>query len=72
MKAWIGLSSIQGLQKTGAPRKQSISRAIGIAETPEALANYAIVLEKLHRGKERRTCGGDSGSTSRRPHRWWT
>ena len=52
MKAWIGLSSIQGLQEDWRAAEQSISRAIGIAETPEALANYAIVLEKLHRGKE--------------------
>jgi tetratricopeptide (TPR) repeat protein len=52
MKAWIGLSSIQGLQEDWRAAEQSISRAIWIAETPEALANYAIVLEKLHRGKE--------------------
>jgi tetratricopeptide (TPR) repeat protein len=52
MKAWIGLSSIQGLQSDWRAAEESLQRALAIAQTPEALANYAIVLEKLHRVRE--------------------
>ena len=52
MKAWVGLSSIQGLGGEWRAAEASLKKALAIAETTEALANYAVVLEKLHRGKE--------------------
>lgn len=54
MKAWVSLSSIQGLAGDWEAAAGSLQQALGIAETPEALANYAIVLEKLKRGREAR------------------
>jgi tetratricopeptide (TPR) repeat protein len=52
MKAWISLSSLQGLSNAWRAAESSLRKALDIAETPEALANYAVVLEKLKRGKE--------------------
>lgn len=54
MKAWISLSSIQGLCGDWPAAESSLRQALSIAETPEALANYAAVLEKLKRGREAR------------------
>jgi len=52
MKAWISLSSLQGLRGDWPDAEQSLKNALAIAETPEALANYAVVLEKLKRRAE--------------------
>lgn len=54
MKALIGLSSVQGLCQDWSAAEASLQAALRIEETPEALANYAVVLEKLKRGKEAR------------------
>jgi len=54
MKALISLSSLQGLSGEWRAAEVSLQKALGIAETPEALANYSVVLEKLKRGKEAR------------------
>jgi tetratricopeptide (TPR) repeat protein len=52
MKALISLSSLQGLSGNWLAAEASLKDALRIAETPEALANYAVVLEKLKRPKE--------------------
>jgi uncharacterized protein HemY len=52
MKAWISLSSLQGLRGEWQAAERSLQAALAIAETPEGLANYAVVLEKLKRGRE--------------------
>lgn len=52
MRAWISLSSVQGLRGEWRAAEQSLLAAVAIAETPEALANYAVVLDQLKRGKE--------------------
>ena len=54
MKAWISLSSLQGLCNDWRAAGSSLEKALAIAETPEALANYAVVLEKLKRRSEAR------------------
>lgn len=54
MKAWISLSSLQGLCGNWRAAEASLQKALGIARTPEALANYAFVLEKLKRHREAR------------------
>lgn len=54
MKAWISLSSLQGLQGDWQAAGSSLLNALAIAETPESLANYAVVLDHLKRGKEAR------------------
>jgi tetratricopeptide (TPR) repeat protein len=68
MKAWIGLSSAQGLRGNWQAAEDSLRNALAIAETPEALANYAVVLEKLKRGREageiRRRLGRQSPAAS--------
>jgi hypothetical protein len=51
MKAWISLSSLQGLGSDWRAAESSLHEALSIAETPEALAKYAVVLEKLKRGR---------------------
>lgn len=52
MKAWISLSSLQGLSGDWLAAEKSLHKALAIIETPEALANYAVVLEKLKRHRE--------------------
>jgi tetratricopeptide (TPR) repeat protein len=52
MKAWIGLSSAQGLLGNWRAAEESVLHALAIGESGEALANYAAVLDKLKRGKE--------------------
>jgi hypothetical protein len=52
MKALISLSSLQGLAGDWRAAGKSLREALAIAETPEALANYAVVLDKLKRGGE--------------------
>jgi tetratricopeptide (TPR) repeat protein len=52
MKAWIGLSSVQGLRGDWPAAAQSLQHALAIGESEEALANYAVVLDKLKRSKE--------------------
>jgi len=52
LKAWISLSSVQGLSGDWHAAEASLQEALTIAPTPEALANYAVVLDKLHRTKE--------------------
>jgi tetratricopeptide (TPR) repeat protein len=52
LKAWIGLSSVQGLREEWSAAAESLRRALAIRESDEALANYAVVLEKLKRRKE--------------------
>jgi tetratricopeptide (TPR) repeat protein len=54
MKAWISLSSLQGLRGDWLAAEGSLRKALAIAETPEALENYAAVLDKLKRGGEAR------------------
>jgi tetratricopeptide (TPR) repeat protein len=54
MKALISLSSLQGLTGDWLAAEASLRDALRIAETPEALSNYAVVLEKLKRHKEAR------------------
>lgn len=54
LKAWISLSSLQGLCGRWAAAESSVKQALAIAETPEALANYAVILQKLKRGREAR------------------
>jgi tetratricopeptide (TPR) repeat protein len=52
MKAWISLSSLEGLRGDWLAAERSLQKALAITETPEALANYAVVLEKLKRHRE--------------------
>ncbi len=54
MKAWISLSSLEGLRGDWPAARQSLERALAISESDEALSNYAIVLDKLKRHKEAR------------------
>lgn len=51
-RAWISLSSIQALQKRWLEAHESLLKSLSIGESPEALANDAIVLDKLKRGRE--------------------
>jgi tetratricopeptide (TPR) repeat protein len=53
-KAWVGLSSAEGVAGKWLEAQASIREALRIAETPEALANHAAVLEKLGRSREAR------------------
>lgn len=55
MKAWISLSTLQGLSGDWRAAERSLKSALSIAETPEGLANYAAVLEKLGRRNEARS-----------------
>ena len=52
MKAWISLSSLEGLRGDWQSAARSLERALAISESDEALTNYAIVLDKLKRHKE--------------------
>jgi tetratricopeptide (TPR) repeat protein len=52
MKAWISLSSLQGLRGDWRAAEESLRHALAIGESEEALSNYAVVLEKLKRGRE--------------------
>jgi tetratricopeptide (TPR) repeat protein len=52
LKAWISLSSLQGLRGDWPAAEESLRRALAIRESDEALANYAVVLEKLKRRNE--------------------
>ena len=52
MKAWISLSSLEGLRGDWQAAARSLERALAISESDEALTNYAIVLDKLKRHKE--------------------
>jgi tetratricopeptide (TPR) repeat protein len=54
MKAWISLSSLQGLRGDWRAAAHSLEQALAISESEEALTNYAIVLDKLKRHKEAR------------------
>jgi tetratricopeptide (TPR) repeat protein len=54
MKAWISLSSVEGLRGDWRAAAQSLERALAISDSDEALSNYAIVLDKLKRHKEAR------------------
>ena len=51
-KAWISLSTLQGVGGNWREAAESLRRALAIRESDEALANYAVVLEKLKRRKE--------------------
>jgi hypothetical protein len=51
-KAWISLSTLQGLGGNWPEAEESLRHALAIRESDEALANYAVVLEKLKRRKE--------------------
>lgn len=53
-RAWVSLSAIQVLRKDWESAAQSLGNALAIAEAPDALTNYAVVLDHLHRGKEAR------------------
>jgi tetratricopeptide (TPR) repeat protein len=68
MKAWISLSSLQGLSNDWRAAESTLQNALLIGETPEALANYAVVLEKLKRRSEareiRRRLGPPKSSSS--------
>lgn len=63
MKAWISLSSLQGLRGDWRAAEESLKHALAIAETPEAWANYAVVLEKLKRGREAKAIRKQLGVT---------
>jgi tetratricopeptide (TPR) repeat protein len=52
IKAWISLSSLQGLSGDWQGAAASLEEVLRIDESQEALANYATVLEKLKRGRE--------------------
>jgi hypothetical protein len=52
MRAWISLSTLEGLRAAWPAAERSLRHALAIAETPEALANYAVVLDRLGRGGE--------------------
>jgi len=52
MKAWISLSSVHGLRKDWLAAEQCLLQALAIRRSPEALENYAVVLDKLKRGRE--------------------
>ena len=52
LKAWVGLSSAHALAGDWQAAAKSLEEALRIEETPEALANYAVVLEKLKRANE--------------------
>jgi tetratricopeptide (TPR) repeat protein len=54
MRAWISLSTIQALRTDWRAAEQSLRHALAIRETPEALGNYAVVLEHLKRGRQAR------------------
>jgi tetratricopeptide (TPR) repeat protein len=54
MKAWISLSSLEGLRGDWPAARHSLERALAISESDEALSNYAIVLDKLKQHKEAR------------------
>jgi len=51
-KAWISLSSAQGLGGEWTAAAESLQHALAIAQSEEALANYAVVLDKLKRHGE--------------------
>ncbi|MBI2690284.1 MAG: tetratricopeptide repeat protein [Acidobacteria bacterium] len=53
-RAWISLSTIQGLRGNWSGAAESLRYSLAVAESPDALANYAVVLDRLHRGKEAR------------------
>lgn len=53
-RALISLSSMQGLACSWTDAAKSLERALAFGPTAEALSNYAIVLERLHRTKEAR------------------
>jgi tetratricopeptide (TPR) repeat protein len=53
-KAWISLSSLEGLRGDWQAAAKSLERALSISPSDEALSNYAIVLDKLKRHKEAR------------------
>jgi tetratricopeptide (TPR) repeat protein len=52
LKGWISLSTVQALSGDWRSAESSLPQALAIAETPEALANYAVVLDKLKRRTE--------------------
>lgn len=54
MKAWISLSSLEGLRGDWQAAARSLERALSINLSDEALSNYVIVLDKLKRHKEAR------------------
>jgi tetratricopeptide (TPR) repeat protein len=51
-KGWISLSTLQALSGDWRAAETSLRAALAIGETPEALSNYAVVLDKLRRGRE--------------------
>jgi len=51
-RALISLSSIQGLRQDWHAAARSLESALAIAESPDALGNYAVILDRLHRKKE--------------------
>lgn len=61
VKAWVGLSSAQGLAGDWRGAAASLEEAMRVERTPEVLANYAAVLKKLGRGKEARAFGQTGG-----------
>ena len=52
VKAWISLSSLQGLRADWQGAANSLEWALSISPSDEALSNYAFVLDKLKRHKE--------------------
>jgi tetratricopeptide (TPR) repeat protein len=52
MKAWISLSSAQGLLGDWTAAEESLRQALAIGASDEALGNYVVVLDTLKRGKE--------------------
>jgi len=54
MKAQISLSSLQGFSGDWRAAAATLEAALAVEQTPEALANYAIVLDKLNRHRQAR------------------
>lgn len=53
-RAWISFSTIAGLRSDWPAAERRIRAALDIAETPEALANYIVILEKQKKTKQAR------------------
>ena len=65
MKAWISLSTIQGLRGDWKGAEQSLRQSLAIEETPEALSNYALVLGRLKRRREAKALKSRGGQVVR-------
>lgn len=51
-RAWVSLSTYQGLREDWRGAEQSLLQALAIAETDEVVHNYVVVLDRLHRKRD--------------------